>query len=308
MSNQIIPWIGFNLFVLLMLILDALVFHKKDREIKIKEALLWSAFWITLALLFNLGIYFFQGLEKALQFLAGYLIEESLSIDNLFVFLLIFSYFKVPHIYQHKILFWGIVGAQILRAAFIIGGIALIHMFQWIIYVFGIFLIISGFKLFFEQEQEFAPDRDPVLKFCRRFIPLTNGFENGKFWVKKSGQWFATPLFVVLIVIDTTDLIFALDSIPAILAITTDPFIVYTSNIFAIMGLRALYFALAGLMKLFHYLHYGLGAILIFVGLKMVLERFIHISIILTLGFIALSLSACVLASIFLPAKSSRLE
>ena len=305
MSTQAMAWIGFNVFVLAMLILDAAVFHRKAHEVKFKEALLWSGFWISLALLFNVGIYYFKGKEAALQFLAGYLIEESLSIDNLFVFLLIFSYFKVPHLYQHKILFWGILGAQVMRAVFIFAGVALIHKFHWIIYIFGAFLMFSGFKLFFEKDKKVSPEKNIVLRGFKKFFPVTHDYHDGKFFVKETGKWTATPLFVVLLVIETTDLVFAVDSIPAILAITKDPFIVYTSNIFAILGLRALYFALAELMKLFHNLHYGLGVILVFVGIKMLLESVMEIPIVAALGFIVMTLIASVISSIIFPAKKT---
>ena len=305
MSTQAMAWIGFNVFVLAMLILDAAVFHRKAHEVKFKEALLWSGFWISLALLFNVGIYYFKGKEAALQFLAGYLIEESLSIDNLFVFLLIFSYFKVPHLYQHKILFWGILGAQVMRAVFIFAGVALIHKFHWIIYIFGAFLMFSGLKLFFEKDKKVSPEKNIVLRGFKKFFPVTHDYHDGKFFVKETGKWTATPLFVVLLVIETTDLVFAVDSIPAILAITKDPFIVYTSNIFAILGLRALYFALAELMKLFHNLHYGLGVILVFVGIKMLLESVMEIPIVAALGFIVMTLIASVISSIIFPAKKT---
>jgi tellurite resistance protein TerC len=294
-------WVIFNAFVVAMLLLDAFVFNRSPREIKMKEVAFWCIFWVALALIFNVGVYFQLGKEKALQFLTGYLIEESLSIDNLFVFLLIFTYFKVPNIYQRKILFWGIIGAQVMRAGFIIGGVALIQKFAWIIYIFGAFLVYSGFRLFFEKEKETDLEKNLIVRWVSRILPVVPSFEGGKFFVKRNGKWIATLMLLVLIVIDVIDLIFAVDSIPAILAITKDPFIVYTSNIFAILGLRALYFALAGLMKLFHYLHYGLGAILIFVGAKMLLEEFIHIPIWLTLTFILSALSVSVLASKIFP-------
>ncbi len=297
MSDQILAWILFNVFVVVVLLLDAFVFHRKDHEIKMREAILGSIIWVALALSFNVWIYFWKGKELALQFLAGYLVEQSLSVDNLFVFLLIFSYFKIPHHYQHKILFWGILGAQLMRAIFIVAGVAIINRFHWIIYIFGIFLIITGFKLFFEKEKEIDLEKNIVLRFIRKFIPVTPGFENGHFWIKRNGVLYATPLLIVLAIIETTDLIFAIDSIPAILAITKDPFIVYTSNIFAILGLRAMYFALAGLMKLFEYLHYGLGVILIFVGFKMLGEEFIHVPIWMTLTFIVSTLIISVAVS-----------
>ena len=302
-SNQVLLWVFFNIFVLAMLALDLGVFHRKAHVIKIKEALAWSAFWITLALLFNLGIYFWRGPETALEFLTGYLIEKSLSLDNLFVFLLIFSYFRVPSLYQHKALFWGIVGALIMRAAFIFTGITLVQKFHWVIYIFGAFLILSGIKMGLQKGKEIHPERNPVLRLFRRFMPVTDGYEDSKFFIKRAGRYLATPLFIVLLVVETTDVIFAVDSIPAILAITLDPFIVYTSNVFAILGLRALYFALAGLMRLFHYLHYGLSAILVFVGVKMLLVDVYKIPVAIALGVVASILLISVIASIIRPRK-----
>ena len=303
---QIWLWVAFNIFVFGMLILDLAVFNRKAHEIKIKEALLWSAIWITLALVFNAGIYYYRGPETALRFFTGYILEKSLSVDNLFVFLLIFSYFHVPSKYQHKILFWGILGALVMRAIFIACGVALIHQFHWIIYVFGAVLIFTGFKLAFEKEKELHPEKNPILKIFRKMMPVTENFEDAKFFVRKENRWFATPLFIVLIVVETTDVIFAVDSIPAILAITTDPFIVYTSNVFAILGLRALYFALAGLMQLFHYLNYGLAVILIFIGAKMLISEYIKIPIGVALGVIASILIISIGASILWPKKEKK--
>jgi tellurite resistance protein TerC len=293
-----IEWIAFNVFVVLMLVLDLTVFHRKSHVIRVKEALLWSAFWISLALIFNVGVYFVQGPAKALQFLTGYLLEESLSVDNLFVILLIFTYFKVPALYQHNVLFWGILGAQVMRAIFIFSGVALLHHFHWIIYIFGAFLIYTAFKLIVEKEKEVDPEKNVVLKLFRRVMPVTPGYHENKFFIRLNGKLHATPLFVVLLVVETTDLIFAVDSIPAILAITTDTFIVYTSNIFAILGLRALYFALAGLMGMFRYLHYGLGAILAFVGVKMLIVDFYKIPIGIALGFIVCTLALTIFISL----------
>ncbi len=303
MSSQVLLWIAFNIFVLAMLALDLGVFHRKAHVVKIKEALAWSAFWIALALLFNLVVYFWRGPETALEFLTGYLIEKSLSLDNLFVFLLIFSYFRVPPLYQHKILFWGILGALIMRAVFILTGITLIQEFHWVIYIFGGFLILSGIKMGLQKDKEIHPERNPVLRLFRRFMPVTDSYKDNKFFIKRAGRYLATPLFVVLLVIETTDVIFAVDSIPAILAITQDPFIVYTSNVFAILGLRALYFALAGLMRLFHYLHYGLSAILVFVGIKMLLADIYKIPVAIALGVVAGILLISVIASIIRPRK-----
>jgi tellurite resistance protein TerC len=299
MGNQLLPWVIFNIFVLGMLALDLGVFNRKAHVIKIREALIWSAVWITLALLFNLGIYFWRGPETALEFLTGYLIEKSLSVDNIFVFLLIFSYFGVSALYQHKVLFWGILGALIMRAVFIAMGITLIEKFHWTIYIFGAFLILIGVRMALQKGREIDPERNPVLRLFRRWMPITEDDVEGRFFVKKAGRYFATPLFIVLIVVETTDVIFAVDSIPAILAITLDPFIVYTSNVFAILGLRALYFALAGIMELFHHLHYGLSAVLVFVGIKMLLADIYKIPTGIALGVVAGILLISVLTSIF---------
>ncbi|MCK6558008.1 TerC family protein [candidate division KSB1 bacterium] len=301
MPDQILLWIGFNLFVLLMLALDLGVFHRKAHVVKTKEALLWSAVWIAMALLFNLGVYFWQGQKVALEFLTGYLIEKSLSVDNIFVFIMIFAYFGVPALYQHKVLFWGILGALVMRAVFIASGVALIERFHWIIYVFGAFLILTGVKMAWQKDKEIHPEKNPLLRLFRRLMPVTNRYHGGAFFVKQAGGSFATPLFVVLLLVETTDLIFAVDSIPAILAITLDPFIVYTSNVFAILGLRSLYFALAGIMPLFHYLNYGLAAILAFVGAKMMLVDFYKIPIGISLGVVAAILLISVLASLLWP-------
>jgi tellurite resistance protein TerC len=266
-------WILFNLFVAAMLVLDLGVFHRGSNVIGFKKAALGSLFWISLAIAFGVLIYFWQGHQKALEFGAGYLIEESLSVDNLFVFLVLFNFFKVPPQHQYKVLFWGIIGALVMRFIFIFAGVSLINRFHWIIYIFGIILIYSGIKLAFGENSEVDPDKNPVLKLFRRFMPITDEYVGGKFVVKKNGRSYATPLLAVLIVVETTDLLFAVDSIPAVLAITRDPFIVYTSNVFAILGLRAMYFALSGMFELFHYLHYGLSAILVFVGAKMLLSN-----------------------------------
>lgn len=306
--NQLTLWIGFSVIVLIMLALDLGVFHKKSHEVKIKEALIWSAVWIGLALIFNLGLYFARGSDVALRFLAGYVLEKSLSVDNLFVFLLIFSYFRVAPQYQHKVLFWGIIGALVMRAVFIAAGVTLINRFHWVIYIFGVFLIYTGIKLALEKDKEIHPDQNPLLKLFRRFMGVTETYEDGQFFVKRAGKWLATPLFIVLIVVETTDVVFAVDSIPAILAITTDPFIVYSSNVFAILGLRALYFALAGLMNLFHYLHYGLAFILVFVGTKMIVSSHYKIPISIALGVILLTLVVSVLASLMFPKEKDVME
>jgi tellurite resistance protein TerC len=296
----------FTLLVVALLMLDLGIFQRRPREIKIKEALGWSAIWISLALLFNLGILFWEGREPALQFVTGYLIELSLSVDNLFVFLLIFLYFRVPGPYQHKVLFWGILGAQLMRGLLIGFGVVLISKFHWILYLFGLFLMFTGIKMGFQKEAaEVHPERNIVVRLFRRFIPVTAGYHGSKFFLKLNGKRYATLLLVVLIVVETTDLLFAFDSIPAIFAITTDPFIVYTSNIFAILGLRSLYFALAGLMNLFQYLKIGLSVILTFVGIKMVIADIYPIPITVALGIVAGVLLLSIVASILWPKREA---
>jgi tellurite resistance protein TerC len=303
MSIQVLLWIIFNLFVLVMLALDLGVFHRTAHVIHVREALAWCALWVTLALLFNLGIFLRLGSEPALEFLTGYLLEYSLSVDNIFVFLMIFTYFRVPYLHQHKVLFWGIIGALLMRTLFILTGITLIQKFHWVIYLMGGFLVLTGIKMALQKDEEINPERNPVLKLFRRVMPVTENYEDGRFFIRRSGRLFATPLFIVVLVVETTDVIFAVDSIPAILAITLDPFIVYTSNVFAIMGLRALYFALAGIMQLFHYLPYGLSFILAFVGIKMLLVDIYKIPIGMALGTVAGVLVVSVIASPLFPPK-----
>jgi tellurite resistance protein TerC len=305
--SQTALWIGFNVFIIIMLALDLGVFNRRDHVIKVREALLWSLFWVVLSLLLNLGIYYYRGTEVALQFLTGYIIEKSLSIDNIFVFLMIFTYFRVPPHYQHRVLFFGILGAIVFRAIFIFAGVALIRQFHWIIYVFGAFLIFTGFKMVTEKDKEIHPEKNPVLILFRKLFPVTHDFIGHKFFATIDGKFHATPLFIVVLVIETSDIIFAVDSIPAILAITSDPFIVYTSNIMAILGLRALYFALSAAMGIFHYIHYGLSAILVLVGVKMVVSGFgIKIPIYLTLSLVGIILLASILASAVFPRKSEK--
>ena len=304
-DQQIMLWIGFILFVFLMLALDLGVFHRKAHVIEIKEALLLSIFWISLAIMFNTGIYLWSGEQKALEFLTGYVIEKALSVDNLFVFLMIFSYFHTPSIYQHKILFWGILGALIMRAIFIATGITLIEKFHVVIYIFGAFLVITGFKMAFQGDKKIEPEKNPLLRYFRKVMPITKNYEEDKFFVKRAGKYFVTPLFVVLLVVESTDILFAVDSIPAILAITTDPFIVYTSNIFAILGLRALYFALARVMPMFYYLNYGLSAILTFVGTKMLISDYYKVPTMISLGVVA---GILVIAVIFSVIRARMLE
>lgn len=279
-------WLFFSLVVFISLVIDLFI-HRKPRPIRLKEALLWSGFWISLALLFNIYIYFSRGKLDALNFLTGYLIEKSLSVDNLFVFLLIFNYFKTPPSSQHKVLFWGVIGAMIMRAIFIFLGITLVQKFQWMIYIFGVFLIFTGVKLGLEKNKKIDPEKNLLIIFTRKIFPIIHSYKKDRFFI--AGK--ATPLFLVLIAIETTDVIFAIDSIPAILAITYDPFIVYTSNIFAILGLRSLFFVLAHMMGLFQHLHYALSLILVFVGVKMVLSETIHIPVGIALGVVFFILS-----------------
>lgn len=299
MSNSTLPWIGFNLFLLVMLALDLGVFHKKAKEVKVKEALIWSAVWIGLALLFNAVLYFYKGEEAALQFLTGYLIEKSLSIDNIFVFILIFSFFQVPAAYQHRVLFWGILGALIMRAIFIATGISLLEQFHWIIYVFGAFLLITGIKIAVNKGTSINPENNFVVKIFRKFFRVTNEYHGSKFWIKENGVRTATPLFLSLLLIEFTDLIFAVDSIPAILAVTNDAFIIYSSNVFAILGLRSLYFALAGIVHRFKYLHWGLALVLIFVGAKMLVSDFYKFPALLSLCIIILILAGSIIFSLY---------
>jgi tellurite resistance protein TerC len=299
-------WIAFNLFVVAMLALDLGVFHRKAHVVKYKEALSWSGVWIALASTFAVIVYFWRGQQPGLEFVTGYLIELSLSVDNLFVFLVLFSYFKVPDEHQHKVLFWGIVGALVMRVIFIFSGVALINRFHWIIYIFGVFLVYTGIKLAVQDETDIHPETNPILKWFRRTFPMTKTYEGGNFFVVKEGKRFATPLFAVLLVVETTDLLFAVDSIPAILAITRDPFIVYTSNVFAILGLRSMYFALAGMLTVFHYLNYGLAAILVFIGFKMLLSNFYKIPIAAALGVVAGLLALSIIASVLFPPKEAK--
>jgi tellurite resistance protein TerC len=291
-------WAGFNLFILAMLALDLGVFHRKAHEVSLKEATAWSVVWISLALVFNAGLWFFRGAEPAIQFFTGYLIEKSLSVDNIFVFALIFSYFAVPPAWQHRVLFWGILGALIMRAVFIFAGAALLAQFHWIIYVFGAFLIFTGIKMAIFRNAEMDPGKNPVLKLVRRLMPVTSEYRGDRFFVREAGRWVATPLFLVLILLETTDVIFAVDSIPAIFAVTNDPFIVYTSNVFAILGLRSLYFLLAGVMGKFSYLKLGLSGVLVFVGVKMVLVDFYKIPSPVSLAVIATILTVSIVASL----------
>ena len=304
MTESIWLWVGFNVFVLAMLALDLGVFHRKAHVVSLKESLTWTVVWIGLALLFNAWIWHQYGSTKAVQFFTGYVIEKSLSVDNVFVFALLFSYFAVPPLYQHKVLFWGILGALIMRAIMIALGAVLITKFGWIIYVFGGFLILTGIKMIVKREEEIHPERNPVVKWFKKLMPVTPDYRGDKFFVRENGVRMATPLFVVLLLVEISDLIFAVDSIPAIFAVTTDPFIVYTSNVFAILGLRSLYFALAGVMDKFHYLKIGLGVVLTFVGVKMILAHTAwKIDTLVSLGVIVLILATSVVMSLVRPKK-----
>ena len=306
MENTPLFWLLFTTFVIGLLLLDLLVFNRQAHEIKLREALGWSAFWVALSLGFNYVVYRTMGPEAGLQWLTGYLVEKALSVDNLFVFLLIFSYFKVPSQYQHRILFWGVLGALILRALFILIGGALLAKFHFLIYLLGAFLMYTGIKMGLSgDDPEIDPEHNPVVRFLSRHLPITRQIEDGKFFVRRDGVRFATPLFVVLVMVETTDVVFAADSIPAILAITRDTFIVFTSNVFALLGLRAMYFALASMMRLFHYLHYGLSLILVFIGAKILLESFITIPMPVALGTVGGLLLLSVLASLVWPKKAA---
>lgn len=299
MDTPIIFWIIFNAFVIIMLILDLGVFHRKSHEVSVKEALIWTLVWILLSLLFNVIIYCWKGPQHALEYFTGYLVEKALSVDNIFVFIMIFTYFRTPTKYQHKVLFWGITGALIMRVIFIFAGVALLEKFHFTIYIFGALLIFTGINMFNHRNSKIDPDKNPVLKIVKKFIPVTPTLQDDRFFARIDGRRYATPLFLVLILIETTDLIFAVDSIPAILAITQDHFIVYTSNVFAILGLRSLYFALAGVVHRFWLLSYGLAIVLTFVGIKMMLIDVYKIPIEWSLLFIA----AIIAASIFLSLK-----
>jgi tellurite resistance protein TerC len=313
MGISIYFWIGFHIFIFFMLALDLGVFHKKIHKVPVKEAIIWSLVWISLAIIFSICIHLFiypdpgVGKTKALEFLTGYVIEYSLSVDNIFVFILIFSYFNVDGRYQHKVLFWGILGALIMRASFIFAGVALINRFHWIVIIFGGFLVFTGLRMLFQREEPADPEKNVIIRFFRKFLPVTSEFHNDRLFIKQNRKLYATPLFLVLVIIETSDLIFAVDSIPAILAISKDTFVVYTSNIFAILGLRSLYFAVAGIMGYFRYLKTGLAFVLTFVGLKMLLAFFnIEIHIVLSLIIIISILVISVLSSIIIKPADNR--
>jgi tellurite resistance protein TerC len=286
-----------------MLALDLGVFHRKDKAISVKESLIWTFVWISLALIFNLGVYRFMGATEASEFLTCYILEKSLSVDNIFVMTIIFGYFKVLPRFQHRVLFWGILGALVMRIIFILGGVSLIHHFHFVLYFFGAFLIYTGIKMLFTHEQEMNPEQAWIYKIARKYFKMTPDFVENKFFVKKNGAFFITPLFLVLLMIESTDVIFALDSIPATLSVTKNSFIAYTSNIFAILGLRSLYFAFAGVIAIFRYLSYALSFVLVFIGAKMLLENYVTISTGLSLGVVLGSIALSMLLSILIPEK-----
>ncbi len=316
MPSNWLFWILFNLFVVTLLALDLGVFHRRQHVVGFREAIGWTLVWISLAAGFAVLIHFFGNTmvggssrpnsELSLEFITGYLIEQSLSVDNLFVFLLIFRYFQVPRSLQHNVLFWGILGALVMRAIFIVAGITLLNRFHWFIYIFGAILIYSGIKLFRQKDQEINPETNLVLRGFRKLFPVTKGFEGSKFFVRRGLVRYATPLAVVLIVVETTDLLFATDSIPAVLAVTREPFIVYTSNVFAILGLRSLYFALAGMIEVFHFLHYGLSLILVLIGVKMLASSYLQIPIGVALGMVAGVLLISILLSLLFPIRKRK--
>jgi tellurite resistance protein TerC len=296
--NTILLYGTFTVFILAMLAIDLGVFNRKAHVVSLREAVIWSIVWTVLALLFNAGVWWYEGSTKALEFLTGYLVERALSFDNIFVFVIIFSYFAVPQHLHHRALFWGVIGALITRAIFIAAGAALISRFDWILYLFGVILVVSGWKMFSQKEIEVHPDRNIFIRLARMLFPVTSGYDSGRFFSRINARLAITPLFLVLLTIETTDVVFAVDSIPAVFGVTQDPFIVYTSNIFAILGLRATYFLLAGIMDTFHYLSHGLSAILIFIGLKMLLVDIVHIPIMLSLLVVAVVLTVSVVASL----------
>ena len=309
--NTLWGWIGFNVVVLAILALDLGFLHNRDEKVSVREAATWSAVWVALSLSFALAIYLTMGKESGLEFLTGYLIEYALSVDNIFVFVLIFSYFNVPEKYQHRVLFWGIIGALVLRGVMIVAGSALVTRFSWTLYIFGAFLVFTGVRMALQKDETaYNPEHDPVLKLTRRLIPVTNDYHGDKFFVREpdargKSRIAATPLFVVMLIVNTTDIIFATDSIPAIFAVMRDPFIVYTSNICAVLGLRALYFLLAGVVDKFVYLKLGLSIVLIFIGLKMLLEAFVHIPILASLGVVGAVLGTSIYASVKWPGEGT---
>lgn len=296
-------WIVFSFFILAMLALDLGVFNRKAHVIEMKEALLWITFWVSLAVIFGIGVHLISGHIKALEFFTAYLIEYSLSIDNIFVFLLVFRYFNLPHHLEHKALFWGIILALVTRLVFILAGVALINTFSWITYIFGAFLVFTGIKMATSKNVEVHPERNVAIRMLKTFMPVTCEFQGSRLFTRINGVLHATPMLAIILVLESTDILFAVDSIPAVLAVSKDPFIVYTSNVFAILGLRSLFFAVSGLMKLFHHLHYGLSAILTYVGIKMIAEKIYHVPVVTSLIVISIILALSIVASLLWPEK-----
>lgn len=306
LNNELILFIFFNLFILALLALDLGVFHRKVKAVSIQEAIIWSVVWIALSFLFNLGLFLWvkentgsssEAMRVSLEFLTGYVVEKALSVDNIFVFIVIFSYFGVPARFQHKILFWGVLGALLMRGIFIWLGAALISQFEWILYIFGVILIVSGWKMAFSDDEPVHPEKNIFIKLAKKLFPVKTGFDSPHFFVREGKKLYITTMLLVLITVETTDVVFAVDSIPAVFGVTRDPFIVYSSNVFAILGLRALYFLLAGVMNTFYYLKYGLSLILVFVGVKMLVEKLVHIPIGVSLGIIGIILTGSIILS-----------
>jgi tellurite resistance protein TerC len=298
MATNLWFWVLFNAFVLAMLALDLGLFHRRSHTVRAREAALWSALWVCLALLFNAAIYRFAGPQPALEFLTGYVIEKSLAVDNLFVFAVIFSYFAVPERLQYRVLYYGVLGALIMRGAFIGLGALALHEWHWVLYLFGGLLVLTGIRFAVRTEEIIEPARNPAIRLARRLLPLSDSWNEHHFWVREGGLLRATPLLLVLIVVEVTDLVFAIDSIPAVFAVTRDPFLVYTSNVFAILGLRAMYFLLAGVVQRFVYLRYGLSIVLVFVGTKMLLDSVIYVPTVISLVVVAVVITASILLSL----------
>jgi tellurite resistance protein TerC len=305
-SSALLGWLAFGVLVIGVLALDLGVGQRSDRAMPVREALRWSVLWIAVAVLFGAGINARLGGDKALEFFTGYVVELSLSADNIFVFLMLFTYFRVPDPYRHKVLLWGIIGALVMRGVFIAVGVTLIQRFHMVFYVFGALLIGSGVKMAFERGVEIHPERNPLLRLARRLLPVTKAYVGDRFFTFEGGRRYATPLFIVLLVVETTDLVFAIDSIPAVLAITQDPFIVYTSNIFAVLGLRAMFFALAGVVGMFHYLSVGLSAILVLIGAKMLLTDVVSVPTAASLAAVAGILAVSIVASVLRPKAENK--
>lgn len=305
-ETSLYVWVAFVIFILLVLLLDLGVFHKKSHTVGFKESIMWSGVWIALALAFAVILLYWRGQEDFMLFLTGYVIEKSLSVDNLFVFLLIFGYFKIPNQYQHKVLFYGILGALIMRAFFIWAGIAILAKFAWVIYIFGGFLVYSGIKMLMPHSDDHDLEKSWVITWTKKIFPTSPHFHDDKFFVKINGAWMITPLFITLIFVEFSDLVFAVDSIPAIIGITNDPFLVFTSNVFAILGLRSLYFALKGFADMFHYLKYGLAIILMFIGMKMLIVHWYHMPVAITMGVIFFVLLTSVLLSVWSNRKNGK--